>query len=148
MRKLVLSVLLVVAVCSCKTGTVYLPMETRILDSIVYHDTVFREKLVPYKDSVAVSDTMSVLSNPYAYSYAEWSDGMLHHSLGIYPFASVVVKVPYFMEKIRRVEVPKPYPVEKDLTKWQRIKIEFGGWAFGIIVAWVLVAAGKCVYRR
>lgn len=140
--------LLMVAICSCKTRTVYLPLETKILDSIIYHDTTFREKLIPYRDSVAIPDTVSVLSNPYAYSYARWSNGMLHHSLGIYPFASVIVKVPYFMEKIRRIEIPKPYPVEKELTKWQQIKVELGGWAFGILIAWALIVAGKFIYRK
>lgn len=148
MRKLMLLTLLMIAICSCRTRTVYLPLETRILDSIIYHDTTFREKLIPYRDSVAIPDTVSVLSNPYAYSYAKWSNGMLYHSLGIYPFASVIVKVPYFMEKIRRIEVPKPYPVEKSLTKWQWVKIEFGGWAFGIIIALILIAAGKSMYRN
>ena len=27
-----------------------------------------------------------------------------------------------------------PYPVEKQLTRWQRMKIELGGWAVGVIV--------------
>lgn len=26
-----------------------------------------------------------------------------------------------------------PYPVEKELTRWQQMKLELGGWAFGII---------------
>lgn len=148
MRKLVLLILLMVVTCSCKTRTVYMPFETKVLDSIVYHDTTFHEKLIPYRDSVAIPDTVSVLSNPYAYSYARWNNGVLHHSLGIYPYASVTVRVPYFIEKIRRIEVPKPYPVEKDLTKWQRAKIELGGWAFGIILVLAVMAAGKILYRK
>lgn len=148
MKKIILLTLLAVAICSCKTRTVYLPFETKTLDSIVYNDTTFREKLIPYKDSVAIPDTVSILSNPYAYSYARWSNGILHHSLGIYPFASVIVKVPYFMEKIRRIEIPKPYPVEKELTKWQQIKIELGGWAFGTLIVLALIVAGKFIYRK
>lgn len=27
-----------------------------------------------------------------------------------------------------------PYPVEKQLTRWQHMKIELGGWAVGVIV--------------
>lgn len=27
-----------------------------------------------------------------------------------------------------------PYPVEKQLTRWQQMKIELGGWAVGVIV--------------
>lgn len=36
-------------------------------------------------------------------------------------------------------QVKVPYPVEKELTKWQQIKLELGGWAFGIVIALILV---------
>ena len=48
---------------------------------------------------------------------------------------------------IKTDSVQIPYPVEKQLTKWQSIKIELGGWAFGIIVAFALVIVGWLVYR-
>lgn len=32
-----------------------------------------------------------------------------------------------------------PYPVEKELSRWQAMKIELGGWAFGIIIAFALI---------
>lgn len=35
-------------------------------------------------------------------------------------------------------EVKAPYPVEKDLTRWQQMKLELGGWAFGIIIVFIL----------
>lgn len=35
-------------------------------------------------------------------------------------------------------EVKVPYPVEKDLTRWQQMKLELGGWAFGIIIVFIL----------
>lgn len=40
-----------------------------------------------------------------------------------------------------------PYPVEKELTRWQQMKIELGGWAFGIIIAFALIIVGWLVYR-
>lgn len=122
----ILAMLLSSMLSSCRTRTVYVPVETKVLDSIVLHDTTFQEKLVPYKDSVAIADTASFLCNPYAYSYANYSNGMLHHSLGIYPFATVRVNIPYFIEKIRRIEVPKPYPVEKELSWWDKFKVRYG----------------------
>ena len=39
-------------------------------------------------------------------------------------------------------EVKVPYPVEKELTRWQQIKLELGGWAFGIIIAFALIIVG------
>ena len=44
-------------------------------------------------------------------------------------------------------EVKAPYPVEKELTRWQQIKLELGGWAFGIIIAFVLIIIGWLVYK-
>ncbi len=35
---------------------------------------------------------------------------------------------------IKTDSVQVPYPVEKQLTRWQQMKIELGGWAVGVIV--------------
>ena len=44
-------------------------------------------------------------------------------------------------------EVQVPYPVEKELTKWQKFRIDFGGWAIGIVIITVLVVVGRMVYK-
>lgn len=44
-------------------------------------------------------------------------------------------------------EVKVPYPVEKELTRWQQMKLELGGWAFGIIIAFALIIVGWLVYK-
>lgn len=44
-------------------------------------------------------------------------------------------------------EVKVPYPVEKELTRWQQMKLELGGWAFGIIIAFALIIIGWIVYK-
>ena len=138
MKKLVYIVFLVLTVCSCRTRTVYMPVEKKVLDSVVFHDTTFQEKLLPYKDSVSVADTTSFLRNPYAYSYASFSNGILNHSLGIYPHATVTVKMPYFIENIRMIEVPKPYTVESELSWWEKFKINYGGVSISINLTCVL----------
>ena len=132
---------------SCKTRTVYMPFETKVVDSVIYHDTAFQEKLIPYKDSISTRDTTSFLSNPYAYSYAGLKDGFLYHSLGIYPFATVRINVPYFVEKIRRIETPKPYPVERELSWWEKTKMDIGGYAIVAIVITILIVVVKLVYK-
>ena len=45
-------------------------------------------------------------------------------------------------------EVQVPYPVEKELNRWQKIKIELGGWAFGIIIGFLLFIVGWLLYKR
>ena len=44
-------------------------------------------------------------------------------------------------------DVKVPYPVEKDLTRWQQMKLELGGWAFGIIIAFALIIVGWLIYK-
>mgnify|MGYP001157839194 CR=1 FL=1 len=49
---------------------------------------------------------------------------------------------------IKTDSIQVPYPVERKLTKWQAIKIELGGWAFGIIIAFALIIVGWLIYGR
>ena len=40
-----------------------------------------------------------------------------------------------------------PYPVEKKLNRWQSIKMELGGWAFGILFVSILIMIGQIVNK-
>ena len=46
------------------------------------------------------------------------------------------VKVDTIMQ---RDSIPVPYPVEKPLTKWQRWKMDMGGWAMGAATVLVIL---------
>ena len=50
-----------------------------------------------------------------------------------------IVEIHDTTEIVKIDSVRVPYPVEKELTKWQQIKMDFGGMAFGGIVL-VLIA--------
>lgn len=41
------------------------------------------------------------------------------------------------------VPYPVPYPVEKPLTKWQRWKMDLGGWAMGVAAVLVILVILK-----
>lgn len=130
----------------CRTKYIPVPVET--MDSIVIRDTILDVQLVPYRDSVSVAppkespdSVSSFLSNPYAWSWAQWYEGRLHHSLGIWPNKQTPIRVPYYYERVRKVEIPKIVEVEKPLTRWQRLKMEFGGVALGVCVGLLLVTA-------
>ena len=49
---------------------------------------------------------------------------------------------------IRIDSVQVPYRVEKHLSRWQQMKIELGGWSFGLIIVTFFVIVGWLVYRR
>lgn len=44
-------------------------------------------------------------------------------------------------------EVKVPYPVERELTRWQQMKLELGGWSFGIIMVFSLIIVGWILYK-
>lgn len=128
MRKLpwTLVVLLALTILtSCRTQ--YIPIESvhteyKTRDSIRY-DSIYNQ------DSIYVlvkGDTVYRYKYKYLYKYQYLNR------------TDTVIKVDSVMT---------PYPVERKLSRWQSIKIELGGWAFGVIVAMALIIVGWLVYR-
>ena len=135
-----LLLLILALLSSCRSSRIeYVPVESVRIDSVTVKDTVISQLLVPYRDSVAIADTTSYLSNPYAYSRATWSRGQLRHTLGIWPAAAVVVRVPYYIDRYVYRSVPKVVEVEKKLSRWQQIKLHTGGIAIGLIIVYILL---------
>lgn len=112
-------VLLFLFLCGCRTE--YVPIES------VRYDSVMIEKLmrdsVFVRDSVYVrekGDTVFVGKDRYVYVYKNRIDT-------------------FYVERYRDVEVP--VPVERKLTWWERVKLEYAEWVLGLIVAVALVYA-------
>lgn len=120
-----LAVLLMSAVCSCRTVQ-YVPVETVRTDSL-YFNTVSTDS-VYVKDSVLVvkGDTVTEYRWRYVYRYKDRTDTV-------------------YVSRTDSVQVP--YPVEKRLTKWQRFKMDIGGYALAAVVVTVLIVFGKLVYK-
>lgn len=115
MKNLLYIILLMLAICltSCRSIK-YVPVETVKteyktrdsirFDSIYEHDSIFL---------FVKGDTIYKEKYRYKYRYLtinKTDTVMLTDSVQI------------------------PYPVEKQLTRWQQMKIELGGWAVGVIV--------------
>ena len=49
---------------------------------------------------------------------------------------------------MQRDSIPVPYPVEKQLTKWQRWKMDAGGWAMGVAALLVILVILKVTKIR
>lgn len=112
------------ASCRCVQ---YVPVES-VRTEIQYKDRLQR-------DSIHVHDSIYIRNNGDTIFvdrwHTEYKDRFLHDTTYIHKTDSVQV----------------PYPVEKSLSRWQTIKMELGGWAFGIIIAFVLIIIGWMVYR-
>ena len=124
-----LTIFLMSGICftSCRSIQ-YIPVEAVKKDSIyinkIYHDSIYR------RDSVYVErsgDTVYIYKDRYLYKYKNLTDTV-------------------YISQVDSINVP--YPVEKTLSRWQSIKIELGGWAFGIILALLFLIIGYIVYNR
>lgn len=118
-------ILLTLAICSCRSVK-YVPVESIQYDS-VYLNKIVKDSIY-IKDSVLVvkGDTITEYRYKYIYQYKDRTDTL-------------------YITKADSVQVP--YPVEKELTKWQQFKVDFGGWAVSIVVITVLIVFGRFVYK-
>ena len=141
MKKLLLFIIAIILASCGTTKTVYIPVNSTHTEYQTVHDTIVNTVLTPFKDSVSIKDTLSVLSNKYAQSVAEWSQERLNHSLTIKPVV-IPVKVQYVNKTVRdSVQVPYKVEVLKQvniLTAWQKFQIRW----FKIIIGAFLVYFG------
>lgn len=105
-------------ICSCRTVK-YIPVET------IKVDTSYINKL--QRDSIYMLDSVYV---------KEKGDTVLIEKYK-YLYRDKLVRDTLYMAKTDSIQVP--YPVEKELTRWQRFRMDFGGWAMCIVVISILI---------
>ena len=126
-RLIYIIILLILAICFVSCRTQYIPVESvrteyKTRDSIRF-DRIYQ------RDSVYMlvkGDTIYQYRYKYLYRYltTNRTDTILKHD-----------------------SIPIPYPVEKQLSRWQTIKMELGGWAFGIIILFTLIIIGQIIFK-
>lgn len=110
----------------CRTIEYY-PVETVRTDTVYVNRLTVDSVLV--RDSVRIvekGDTVTEYRYKYVYRYKDRIDTLYVSS---------------------RDTVSVPYPVEKELTRWQRTKVDYGGWAMFLVFAFILVVVGRMVYK-
>lgn len=105
-------------ICSCRTVK-YIPVET------IKVDTSYINKL--QRDSIYMLDSVYV---------KEKGDTVLIEKYK-YLYRDKLVRDTLYMAKTDSIQVP--YPVETELTRWQRFRMDFGGWAMCIVVISILI---------
>lgn len=120
-------ILLTLAICSgCRTIEYY-PLETVRIDTVYIQSAKVDSVMV--RDSVHIiekGDTVTEFRLKYIYKYKDRTDTL-------------------YISKTDTVSVP--YPVEKELTKWQQTKVNYGGWAMGIVFVFILIVVGYMIYK-
>ena len=119
-----LAVLAASLLSGCKT-TKYVPMEKVVYRESVRHDTLHTA------DSVWVHDSVSViLKGDTVYKDRLRREKVLQR---VYRTKTDTV--------VRRDSIPAPYPVEKELTAWERFELKYAVWSMGalcVMLVWIL----------
>lgn len=131
------TVLFIMAVCFCGCKSVqYVPVETNHTehhwhtDSIIQKDSVIKESMITVMqlDSAAMAQYGIQLKNAErAWLVKSWELERQIENLQRLTAIRDTVKD----------TIQIPYPVEKKLSKWQQIKVDWGGWA--ILAADVMI---------
>lgn len=138
--------------CSCRTVK-YVPVESNA-------DSVVVEKLVEIQlppDSATIRALLECDENGKV--VLDWLDiansKNAQAQLTIDSLGNLLAKMRTLQDTVylpsKEVTVTKevkvPYPVEKDLTKWQKLCVNVGGWAIGIVIITILVVVWRMVYK-
>lgn len=121
---------MLVTLCGCK-ATEYVPVESVVLRTDTVYSAKFRVDSVIMRDSVLVfqkGDTLIVSK-----VRDRWRDR--------------VVRDTVYRSAIDTVRVREPYPVEKELTRWQRARLDLGTVALGGIIVALCVAVAWLIKK-
>ena len=128
MKRLVyIIILLILAVCFTSCRTQYIPVES-VRTEYKTRDSI-RIDSIYQRDSIYMlvkGDTIYQYKYKYLYRYLTTNR------------TDTILKTD---------SIPIPYPVEKQLSRWQTIKMELGGWAFGIIILFTLIIIGQIIFK-
>lgn len=125
----IVSLLAVIVCClitSCRSVQ-YVPIES-VRTEIEYRDRLQR-------DSIHVHDSIHIRDKGDTVFVNRW------HTV----YKDKQLRDTIYIENTDSVQVL--YFVEKQLSRWQSIKMVVGGWAFGIIIVLVLIITGWFAYR-
>ncbi len=96
----------------------YITRDSIRIDSTYVHDSVF----IRQKQDTVFKDVYKYI---YKYKYITTTDTVIH---------------------VDSIQIP--YPVEKQLTKWQKMKMDFGGSVFSAFICLLIAFIGYIVYNR
>ena len=143
-------------ICGC-TSTKYVPIPEYHTESIRTDTAIYNAILRTFRESVRsnrYSSDSVVHLNKETVTLNEHGDTTRHDKIEYIYLSSYkekeyeriideqrdsIGRLTARLETAKVDSVPVPYPVEKELTRWERAKINFGGFAIGGLCASVIV---------
>ena len=121
-----LIILLASAIWSCRSVK-YVPVEVVKTDTTyinkVQRDSIYQLDSIYIRDK---GDTVLITKTKYIYR-----DKLIRDTV--------------FVSRADSVQVP--YPVERQLTRWEQFRLDVGGWAIGIVIIVILIVVGYMIYK-
>lgn len=130
MKQIALFICLLVLSTGC-SRKVYVPVESTVSRTDTIYSAKVRVDSVIMRDSVAVfqkGDTVTITKYRDRYRVKELTDTV-------------------YQSAIDSVKVSVPYPVERELSRWERTKMDFGGMAIGALVIALCVAVAWLIKK-
>lgn len=141
-------VLLTSAVCSCsRVQYVPIPSTSYTKDSVNLIDSVAIRYETKLKDSIRIKDSTVIVQDKDGNIIMEKYFRETERYRNLENDYNELKRRYELLKAEKRDSVPVPYPVEKQLSKWERIKMDAGGHALFAIIITVLVTVGRLVYK-
>ena len=116
----IMTALIILFFFSGCTNTKYVPIESV--------RTEYKDKIRDVHTTDSIVDTRFVyVKGDTVFGYRDrtkWRDRIIHDTCTI----------------IKSDSIPMPYPVERELSRWEQAKMDFGGMALGAVVVAICVA--------
>lgn len=132
---------------SVRTDTVYMARK----DSVHIKDSLIVRQVINIRDSIAIHDSVVIVKDEqgnvkerlivrYRDRWHATQDNLtLQRQLDRYKASNDSLRA----TRKERIEVP--VPVEKKLSRWEKLKMDVGGWAIGAMSTFILAAVGYIV---
>ena len=130
MQKVVFFLLLAFTFVGCRT-TRYVPTEKVVFRYLSKTDSVL------FHDSVWIHDSVISATRGDTTYIDRWHNKFAYKNIYRLRIDSV----------IKKDSIPVPYPVEKELSRWQQFELKYSSWAFGFACA-IIVCLLTIIYRR
>ena len=136
-----------VPVQSIRTDTIYMSRK----DSVHIKDSLITRQVINIRDSVAIHDSIVIIKDEQGNIkeklivryrdrwHATQDNLMLQRLLSHYKASNDILRA------LRKEYKEVPVPVEKKLSRWQKIKMDVGGWAIGAMSTFLLAIIGYIV---
>lgn len=146
-KSVIFSLVLVFLLLGCRSRIQYVPVEskTEARDSVITRDSiVIKEKVVTRDSTVTKDSTVIILDDKGNVIRTElYREKERYRELNS-DYRLLQAKYDS-LQSLRNKVIEIPYPVEKQLTWWQRTKMDVGGWAIGVLSGVIILGVGYVV---